>query len=160
MSESAIREQIKTILSGVDGIGVVHDYQRWAATWEKFLDHFKVEATGTINGWMFSRTATPERWLTNVKYIRVYEWLIRGVYGLKDEDATETTFQALIEAVCDAFRSEDTLNGTCETTNPEFGSLAGLSGVQVALVENRSFGGMLCHYCELRLGTQVVETRE
>jgi len=65
----------------------------------------------------------------------------------------------LIEEVCHDFRTKDTLNGTCETTNPEFGSLAGLSGVQVALVENRTFGGTLCHYCKLRLGAQVTETR-
>ena len=31
MSLTDSREQIKVILAGVDGIGVIHDYERWAA---------------------------------------------------------------------------------------------------------------------------------
>ena len=158
MALSDIREQIKAILSGVDGIGIVHDYVRWSSDWKKFLDLYK-DADGKINGWHITRTATPEKWLTNIEYIRVYEWLIRGIYGLKDEDATEILFQNIIEDICTAFRNKDTLNDTCETVAPEFGSLSGRAGIQVEVVEPRRFGGVLCHYCKLRLGAQVTETR-
>ncbi len=154
-----IREQYKAILSGVSGIGVVHDYERWAADWNKFLELYK-DQDGRINGWITTRTATPEKWLTNIKYLRVYELTTRGIYGLKDEDATELIFQDLIESICDAFRNNTTLNNTCETIAPEFGSLAGRSGIQVEIVEPRSFGSVLCHYCELRLGAQVTEVRD
>jgi hypothetical protein len=158
MSEESIREQIKATLSAVDGIGVVHDYQRWAATWEKFLNLFR-DADNKINGWMISRARTPERWLSNIQFLRVYEYTIRGVYALSDADASELVFQGLIEDICSAFRNEDTLNETCETTNPEFGSLSGLSGVQVEVVEPRLFGTVLCHYTELRLAAQTTEDR-
>jgi len=159
MSLTAIREQIKTILSGVSGIGVVHNYQRvTTGDWGKFLNQFQ-DPDGRINTWIITRTATPERWLTNRKYIRVYEFLIRGQYGLEDNEATELRFQDLIEHACDAFRNKSTLNGACETIAPEFGSLSGLAGLQVKLVEDRRFGGVLCHYCELKLGAQVTETR-
>ena len=153
-----IREQVKAILSGVSGIGVVHDYERWEDTWQKFLEHYK-DPDEKINGWTITRNATPEKWLTNVEYIRVYELVIRGIYGLKDENATELVFQDLIEDICTAFRNKDTLNDTCETIAPELGSLSGHAGVQVVLVENRMFGNVLCHYCELKLGAQVTEMR-
>lgn len=162
MSLTTIREQIKTILSAVDGIGVVHDYERWSASWGKFLELFLVENDDNkkiINGCMFTRTSTPEKWLTNVKYLRVYEFLFRGVYGLKDADATELIFQDLIEDICAAFRSNHTLNGTCETIAPEFGALSGRSGIQVEIVQNRMFGTVLAHFFELRLGAQVTETK-
>ena len=154
MNLPAIREQIKVILAGVAGIGVIHDYERWATDWNKFLDHYK-DAGGRINGWTITRDATPERWLTNIDYERVFEMVIRGYYGLQDAAASEILFQDLIESICDEFRGNDTLNGTCETTCPEFGGMTGKSGIQVIIVEPRMFGGVLCHYCELRLGAQI-----
>ena len=149
-----IREQTKTILSGVSGIGVVHDYDRLAvdvATLKKFFQ----DSEGRINGWTIAREATPERWLTNIDYERVFEMTIRGYYGLQDAAASEIVFQDLIEAICDKFRGNDTLNGTCETICPEFGNMVGKSGLQVAVVEPRMFGSILCHYVELRLGVQI-----
>lgn len=154
MNLPTIREQTKTILSGVPGIGIIHDYERLAVDWNKFLDFYKA-ADGKINGWTITRDATPERWLTNIDYERVFEMAIRGYYGLQDAAASEIAFQALIEGICDEFRGNDTLNGTCETTCPEFGGMAGKSGIQVVAVEPRMFGGVLCHYCELRLGAQI-----
>jgi len=158
MSEATIRTQIKTILSGVPGIGVVHEYQRWARDWTKFLNQFQ-DADGRINTWMFSRTVTPEKWLSNVEYIRVYEYVIRGMYGLKDGDATELIFQGVVDRICAAFRDKATLNDACETIVPEFGSLAGRAGIQVETVDVRTFGIVLCHYAELKLGAQVTEAR-
>ena len=162
MALADIREQIKTIISATEGVGRVHDYDRWAADWKKMLELFKhtdAEGNEKINGWVFTRTKTPERWLTNIKYLRVYEWLIRGVYGLQDDQATELIYQNIIENICGSFRTNNTLNGTCETIAPEFGSFNGLAGVQVQLVEVRMFAGVLCHYCELGLGVQVAEVR-
>ena len=154
MSLADIREQIKVVLSGVPGIGVVHDYDRLATDWNTFLNFYK-DVDGRINGWTITRDATPERWLTNIDYERVFELAIRGYYGLQDSAASEIAFQDLVEGVCDKFRGNDTLNGTCETTCPEFGGMAGRSGIQVVIVEPRFFGGVLCHYCELRLGAQI-----
>ena len=157
MSLSAIRTQIKTTLEGVSGIGTVHEYERWANDWKGFLELFKTSAN-VINGWMITRRKTPERWRTAEEYERVFEFAILGVYGLKDDDATEKTFQDLIEAICAAFRQDPDLGGACETTHPEFGSLAGRSGVQVEVVENRVLGSVLCHFCVLRIGAQVFES--
>jgi hypothetical protein len=156
MSLATQRTAIKTILEGVSGIGLVHEYERWANDWKKFLELYKT-ANKKINGWTITRKRTAERWSTGAEYERVNEFLIRGIFGLKDEDETELTFQSLIEDICDAFRSNHTLNGTCETTDPDFGSLANQSGIQVELVEPRMIGSVLCHYCELALGAQTFE---
>ncbi len=154
MNLPAIREQIKTILSGVSGVGVVHDYDRLAMDYSKMLALFQ-DANGRINGWTITRDETPERWITNVDYERVFEMVIRGHMGLQDGEATEIIFQDIVESVCAAFRGNDTLNGSCETINPEFGKLAGRSGIQVVTIEPRQFGSVLCHYCELRLAAQI-----
>jgi len=136
----------------------VHEYERWASTWDRFLALFK-DPDGKINGWMITRASTAERWLTNIEYVRVYEMILKGVYGLKDEGGTELVFQQTIEDICEAFRNKDTLNDTCETIAPEFGALAGVAGVQVKVVQTRIFGNTLCHYAELAIGAQVTETR-
>jgi len=60
MPLAEIRTQIKTILEGVSGIGIVHEYERWAADWKGFLDLFK-DANGWINGWSITRRAIPAR---------------------------------------------------------------------------------------------------
>lgn len=141
MSLEAVREQIRTILTGVSGIGVVHDYERWAAEWPAYLELFSIEdETGTrINGWDITRRKTPAVTASVTHDSRSHTFLIRGMYGLEDSQASELVFQQLIEDICAAFRAKYQLESTAENTEP----------VQVDLVENRVFGNMLCHYCEL-----------
>ena len=152
MSMPAIRTQIKTILEGVTGIGVVHDYERWAKDWSQFLTFFK--SGSVINGWTVTRTRTEERALCGNQNEQVHVFVIRGYYAVDDSAATEKTFQDLIETIRTTFRTNYTLNGACETTNPEWGSMAGKSGIQADVIEPRMFFGVLCHYCELSLGAQ------
>ncbi len=145
-----IREQIAVILSAVDGVGVVHQYERLATDWKKFLDLYK-DPHGKINGWSITRQKTPQKMLTfDQDVTREYLFIIRGIYGLQDEAASELVFQDTIEAICEAFRNNDDLNGTCSTTT----SNQDISGIQVEVAENRSIGGVLCHYCELHLYAQ------
>ncbi|MBW2606140.1 MAG: hypothetical protein JRD05_00745 [Deltaproteobacteria bacterium] len=145
MSEVLIRAQVKAILSGVSGIGVVHDYERWATNWTKYLELFSTG--GRINGWQITRKKTSAVTASVTHDSRKHTFLIRGIYGLKDSEATEITFQALIESVCAAFRSKYQLNDTADNTEP----------VQVDLVENRVFGNVLCHFCELTLIAEEYE---
>lgn len=154
MTLADIREQIKTILSTVPGIGIVHDYERLAVSWDDVLKFYK-DADGRINGWTITRPKTDERWLTNMDYERIHKIVIRGVYGWQDAAASEIVFQTLVEAISDTFRGNDTLNGVCETICPQFGEMDGKSGIQVAIVEPRMFASVLCHYCELHLGVQI-----
>ena len=140
MSLKDIREQIATILSTVEGMGIVHQYQRWSATWEKFLDLFK-DTDGRINGCIISRRETPTIRDNMPTIERRHVFLFRFVYALKDAEASELEFQNIVERIQDAFDSQYLLGNTVINSGP----------VQVNLVEIRLFGGVLCHYAELTL---------
>lgn len=140
MSLSLIRDQIKTILLAVEGVGTkVHDYERWAKTWEEYLAFFK--SNGLIKGWTITRTSTPEAESTTTTNMRTHTFLIRGYYSLDDSAGTEKTFQDIIENIAAAFRANKTLNGQAFDSGP----------LQVDMVGNVMFGSVLCHFCELRL---------
>jgi len=133
-----IAAQVKTILEGVEGIGPVHDFERFSTNWDEFLRQFQDEA-GRINGCMFSRKATAAERDTMPTLLRSHKFVIRCIYGLKDSEGSERTFQALLEAIQGAFDSNHTLNGTVRDSGP----------AQIDLVENRMFGKVLCHWGEI-----------
>lgn len=158
MNQAAIREQIKVILSGVSGIGVVHEYDRLAINWEKTLDLF-TDADGRINGCMFRRQRMAKRTITiGQNRERIHVYAIRVIVGLNDAQATGLVFDDLLDAVEKAFDSNPTLNGTCRSLSPEWGPMAGASGAQIELSEERIFAKVLCHYGELHLA--VVERND
>ena len=141
MSESAIREQIFEIISTVPSIGRVYDYERWTSDWGKFLELFKDPATGTIRGWEISRSGVEVKFLSRIEEEATHRFTVKGYLGLQDATATEKIFNGLIEAIRTAFRGNVTLNGVAELVEP----------VSVSTIEIRTFGSVLCHYCELQL---------
>jgi len=157
MSLADIREQIRVILAGVSGIGVGHDYDRWAVDWGKFLNLFREESTGKINGYMISRKKRITRAVgLNNDNFRTHHIVLRFIMGLKDEDASEIVFQKLIDDVCDALEAKDTLNGTCFTIS-DVGTgdtPDGIAGPQADVIDNRIFGSVLCHYAEINIYPQ------
>ncbi len=144
MSESAIRTQIYTILSGVNDIGKVYDYERWSADWTTFINIFKTTIGGVdqVRGWEIGRRSCSENMLTLGEVDRPHNFIIRGYMGVSDAAATEKTFNTLIEAIAAAFRTNLTLNGA---------AFLGHDYLQIELIEARMFGGVLCHYAELGL---------
>ena len=154
MSLSAIREQIKVILAGVAGIGVIHDYERWAADYGTLMNLFK-DSEGRINACIFAQKKRQEKYVVMGAPDKNRVFGITFIMGLKDSEATGILFEDLLERAVDAFRGNDDLNGACLTCSPEWGEVADLSGLQIGLIEPRMFGGVLCHYAEAILG--VVE---
>jgi hypothetical protein len=140
MSESAIRTAIYNVLSGVNSIGKVYDYERWAKDWGTFIDLFKATINGKehIRGWEISRSGPVN---DDGSTPRAHTYKIRGYMSINDADATEKTFNALIEAIADAFRGDKTLGGVA----------LGHDFIQVDLIEPRMFGSVLCHYAELSI---------
>lgn len=149
MSLATIRAQYKTILQSVPGIGVVHDYERWSADWDKFLAQFQDPASKKILGWTITRERSAESFKTGSGYSRMYTMAIRGYMGLNDTDASEKTFQDLIETVCDTFRGKTTLNGVVEQVE---------APLQVDSIDLRQLGSVLCHHCELRQTVEEIST--
>jgi hypothetical protein len=150
MSYPLIREQTAAILGAVDGMGIVHQYQRMAATWEEFLKCFK-HSDGKINGCVITRTSRVSRQITLGQKEVAHVMVLRFYMGLNDTEETETAFQALIDAAVDMFDDYETLNDTCLTTHPDWGPMSGAVGLQADIVDNRVFGNVLCHFAECRL---------
>lgn len=145
MSEAAIRQQIATTMKAIPDIGKVYDYERWAADWNVFISLFK-DATGKILGWEIARIGLQTSTISNQEDEDQHQYVIRGYMGLQDAARSEIAFNALIESVRLAFRRSFTLSDTCELAQP----------IQVTVIEPRTFGSVLCHYCELRLTAQEI----
>lgn len=101
-------------------------------------------ANDKFNGWHITRRATPENWgdLPTVK--RHHSFEIAGIYALNDADASEKTFQNLVEQVMNLFRFDFELGGHCLMAGP----------LNLETLEARMFGAVLCHVAVIKLPVQ------
>ena len=148
MAFEPIREALKTLISGVDGIaddqGQVHDYVRHSAFWDKF---FADNVGGSrINVWEITRRSmgedleTVQNKLGNEPLFQDnHAVVIIGRMSLNDEDATEKIFQDLIDRIIEAVRKNNRLGGAVLLPRQ----------LQIAVIDHRTHGGVLCHYTEL-----------
>ncbi len=118
MSAATIRAAIYSAVNGVSNIGKVYDYERHSNDWSDFLDKFKTTIGGTnqIRGWMVGYRGITEAeggrfTAPGGRISRKHRFQILGVMGIDDSEATEKTFAALAEDVCDALDSDDTIHG-------------------------------------------------
>ena len=139
MSEATIRTAIYNAVSGVTDIGLVYDYERHSNDWGDFLDFFKttIGSTAQIRGWMIGYRGIPEssggRFTTPSRITRKHRFNILGVMGIDDSEASEKTFAALAEDVCDALDSDAAVNAFLHTTPATLG------------FDPRPFAGILVH---------------
>ncbi len=149
MSLATQRAAIKTILDGIAGIGVVHEYQRWAAHWTAFLSRFQDPATQTIRGCTVTRESTCEAWIAIGQVERRHTWVVTFYMGLDDAGASEIAAQGQVEVICDVLRLDPALRGSAENDS---------SPPQVRRFEPRLFGSVLCHVAEIVvIGKEVVD---
>ena len=146
MSSTAIRDQIVAKLTAVTGIGLVHRFQRYATKQSDFKALY--ESGGKVLGWFVRRVSVAEREDASTYNREVTRWRIEGVMSLDDDAETEIAFDALIDAARDAFRADQTLGGTVETTVVD-----GQSGLQLEDSGPAMFAGVLCHHARLSLAT-------
>ena len=149
MSES-VRHAIVTTLRRVDGIGTVHDRQRYAVRKED-LRALYIDGQGVLKGWFVRFEARSETEEAIGRYRVVVRWGLYGFRGFDDGAESEKVFAALVEAVAAAFRADDTLGGVVLDTSAPGGAEQGL---QVDQVEPVLFAGVLCHHARCRLTTR------
>jgi hypothetical protein len=146
MSTSTIRAAIAATISGISGIGLVHEFERYSKRQSDFVEFF-TEGRKLL-GWIVQRRGTEER-AAAVDYNRVIDrWEITGFMALEDAAQTELTFNTKIDEIRDAFRSDETIGGVVESIQ-----VNGLYGVQVDGIEPVMFGATLCHRARLSLST-------
>jgi hypothetical protein len=116
MSEVLIRAQIKAVLSGSSGIGVIHDRRRYSDTWDAWFT--LMTSGGKINGWTINREETPAAYDTNATIARRHTFTIMGFMDVDDTGASETTFQAILDSIFTTFAGNRKLNGTAQNSGP------------------------------------------
>lgn len=145
MSQEAIRQDIYDVLVSMNTIGQVHDRERWAAEWDDYLALFKTQINGVdqICGAevIYKGFAPIDETFSTCSVVRAHNFVIVFLLGLNDEDATEKTAAELVEDIADELDTDSVLNGSLY-----FGRFPSA----VETFELRNFGGVLCHYAEIR----------
>lgn len=146
-----IRAAIVAKLAAVPNVGMTHDHEPYAKDLRALqaLYAYPIDGGQQLRGWFVQRVATPEMSLAIGRNWRDVKWRIRGYMALAEEAGTELAFDALIEALCDAVRGDETLGGVCASTVTD--QAAGLQLVNAGPV---MFAGVLCHAAELSLTTR------
>lgn len=153
-SVETLRAAIKAKFVAVSGMGTVHDYERYLKDQSKLASLYVNAAQGTrVYGWNIRRPRTVEMLVSTGRNFQDHYWRMRGYMSLDDGDGSEKLFDIQIEAIRDAFRSDPTLGGVCDTQFNE--QNAGQGGVQVEEHEPVLFCGVLCHAARLSLITRV-----
>ena len=144
------RDAIVAKMNSVANIGIVHSFERYAAREKDFRDHFM--SGGEIRGWVVRRIRTIEKAATIGRWDQTFIWEIRGYMSLDDDGQSELVFDELVEALRDAFRTDETLGGAVDTTIvPE------RAGLEVQGSGPVMFAGFLCHSVRLALTTTSCE---
>ena len=139
MSEALIRAQIKIILEGIPGIGVVHSYERLSLSPATYFD--LMTSGGIVNGWTIHRENTDSE-RSAMGYIdRAHDFRIRAIYELNDAGASEITFQALLDEIFLTFKTKNTVNDTALRSDL----------VQIGPVNTDEFSERAYHTAELTL---------
>lgn len=152
MSAAAIRAAIVAVIEGVTDIGRVHDRPRYAKGQRDLVEHYYSEDHHQIRGWHVKRRTMAEiDPLTGAHGVEITGWEITGFLALDDDEATELTLDALVEALRTAFKANRTLTATVDDISAnEEGKAVGL---QLEDSDYVSFGGVLCHRAKCALYT-------
>ena len=142
-----ILDDIYAKLTAIAGIGIVHTYERQVVETSKFILLFK-DATGRICGWEITRGAASEH--QRGAFFRHHQFVLKGYMGLQDATASSLAFQELCEEICNAFRAADPATAGA-TWNYRNGDEQTASPAQIESINDRMFGGVLCHCAEISL---------
>lgn len=148
-TQQQIRDAIKTKMLTVANVGLVHTFERYAAG-QAQLQALYV-SNGRLLGWSI-RLPRSQRQSDAMGRLEItHTWQITGYMALDDGATSELTFDALVEALQDAFAADETLGGLVGGTVLEEDSIAGLQRDDSGPV---MFCGVLCHSAKLRLLTR------
>lgn len=146
-----IRTALVALVAAVPDAGIVHPYQRYAASLPALKELYVSDIGGgpKLRGWYVSRIAVRESSVAPGCHEVVNDWLIRGYMALEDVTGSEIVFDNLVEAIRDRLRGDDTLGlfGTTVFENEE------TSGAQAPEIGPVMFAGVLCHAARIAIST-------
>lgn len=131
----------------VVGIGIVHDYSRWADDEAGLEALFLPVKDGPLHGWEITRDGVAQlKHFAGDKYKATYTYLILGHYALKDDLQSEKLFNIIVDAVIQKFIDN---------------KIAGSEGhsLPTVTIKEWMFADVLCHRAELRLAVSEIWTK-
>ena len=147
-----IRDTIKTMMLTVANVGVVHAYERYTAQQSKLAEFYKDGTSGRLQGWHIRRVSTRETYIDIGRWVIDHDWQIFGFMAIGDADATEETFDTLIESIRTVFRDDPSMgNLVFNTVIDEKNNQAGMQVEEAVPV---LFAGVLCHSARIGLTTR------
>ncbi|MEO5363444.1 MAG: hypothetical protein H7838_07450 [Magnetococcus sp. DMHC-8] len=142
----AVRQAIIARLEDVPDIGRIYPYQPYLRSEQALRELYVTD--GLLLGWFVRRVATRESAPSIGRWVETHTWLIWGVMAIGTDGASETAFDAMIEAIRGAFREDQTLGDVVANT-----ATSEVAGIQVENAEPVLFCGVLCHSVRLLLHT-------
>lgn len=141
----AIKAAVVAAVKAVDGAGDnAYYYQPYVKT-DAALKATFGQANGPLLGWTVARESTAARDRTVGGVEETHLLVLRGYHAINEDGTSELAFEALVEAVRAALRSNRTLTFTAFITNPP---------PSVRTAEARMYCGVLVHYAEIALYAQ------
>ena len=154
---ATVRAAIKTRFESIADIGQVHDYERYTKLASALSQLYVAEIDGEdqLRGLHFRRVSTRETYQALNRWQIYHKWQARYFMALADDNASERTFDTVIEAIRDDFRLNPEIVGglrKCDIVNDE-----DEGGVQVSESQPVLFAGVLCHSARLTFTTRQLE---
>jgi len=158
MSTTAIRTAIANRLLTVPGLGVLHRYERYAATEKALATLFMWQpptpgAAKELRGWFIRRVGRRVTEDTHTSDLVATDWQIRGFMALRDGVASELEMDGVTDAIIAAVKRDLSLGGLLDATPPAPRQV----GAQLIESGPYMFGGVLCHGVRLDWTTHHAE---
>lgn len=154
MTTSAVRAAIVGLLSGIPGIGRVHDRERFAKAQADLIGLYTDGSAGApIRGWHVRRFGEIGRSLLGSgRVVTVTRWVVAGFASFVDADSSELVMDEAVDAIIDAGRLDPDLGGAAHSTT--WGDQSGFRLVESGPV---MFAGVLCHGVRLAIDVVTIE---
>ncbi len=146
-----IATDIKTKLTAIGTLGVIHTYQRQAVDMAKFINLFARDIGGgrkEIRGCEITRQSLAEH--QRGALFGHHLMMVRVYLGLCDADATGETFQTLLDTVRETFRLAEPADQAADWGYRNGDNIA-QTPLQIPVIDDRMFGSVLCHYAEIHI---------
>ncbi len=154
----AIRAAIAARLLTVQGLGVLHLYERYAVKAAAFASLFMWQppapgAAKELRGWFIRRLARRVAEETHTSDQVFIDWQIRGFLAIRDGEASELEMDAVTDRIIAAIKADLSLGGLLDGLPPPPRSV----GAQLAESGPFMFAGVLCHGVRLNWTTAHME---
>ena len=146
---TALVEALQT--SGL-ALGTIHAYERWAPSWEEWLNIFSTEVDGVnqIRAWEITGPRVSSEWYVFGKVVkRIYTYTLIGHISMSDADQTALVMSDLADRVMDY------LDGVVLITENEYQYGPVIGPCQLTDAARTEFGNVLCEHCAIDVGIEL-----